>query len=123
MKTLLTLIVVASMLGLSAVATVIAPPAPAELGFGVDIDPVADLDGFYRCSLSVFDLRTDETVFRHGVTTAADDANGLRFTHADGTDIDFDCAIDAGASEATYEIRGVRDGIQVVSSVARVRLP
>ncbi len=123
MKRTALLIVVASIAAASAIATTVSPPTSNELGFGVDIAPLADLDGFYSCNLSIFDLRTDQIVFEHGITTAEDDANGMVFTNRDGTRIDFVCAVNATATEATYEIRGVRDQVQVISAVAKIRLP
>ena len=123
MKKTALFVVVASIVAASVTATTFSPPVANELGFGVDIVPLADLDGFYSCSLAIFDLRSDQVVFEHGITTAEDDANGMVFINKDGTRIDFNCSVNATGTEATYEIRGVRDQAQVISTVATIRLP
>ena len=117
------LLVASVFVAAAAMASAVSPPVADELGFGIDISPDAEFDGFYNCSLTIFDLRNDRIVFEQDITTAEDDANGMVFANRDGTRIDFHCSVNDTGTEATYEIRGVRDDAQVISSVATIRLP
>ena len=117
------LLVASVFIAAAAMASAVSPPVADELGFGIDISPDAEFDGFYNCSLTIFDLRNDRAVFERSITTVEDDANGMVVTNVDGTKIDFRCSVNATGSQATYEIRGVRDQRQVISTVATIRLP
>ena len=97
-------------------------PFQQRLGFGVEILPYEDLDDFYGCTFTVFELQTDEVIVSRTVTTTSDDGNSMFFQDRDGAEIQFDCAIDADGSTATYEIHGTLNSRQVVSHVATVRL-
>ena len=117
------LFVGASVVVTATLAFSVSPPAGNELGFGVEIIPHEELDGFYSCRLTLFDVRTDTRVASQTITTIKDDGNGMRFRNADGTDVDFDCAVNADGTEASYEIRGSRDNRPIISHVATVHLP
>ena len=93
-----------------------------QLGFGVEIFPDDDLDEFYSCSFTIFDLSTDEAIMNHSLTTIVDDGNSMRFTDRVGTEYDLSCAIDAEGATASYEITGKLAGQQVFSHVSSVRL-
>ncbi len=113
----------ASVVVTATLAFSVSPPAGNELGFGVEIIPHEEFDGFYSCRLTLFDVRTDTRVASQTITTIKDDGNGMRFRNADGTEVEFACAVNADGTEASYEIRGSRDNRPIISHVATVHLP
>ncbi len=117
------LFVSASVVVTATLAFSVGPPAGNELGFGVEIIPHDEFDGFYSCRLTLFDVRTDMRVASQTITTIKDDGNGMRFRNADGTEVEFNCAVNADGTEASYEIRGSRDNRPIISHVATVHLP
>ena len=92
-------------------------------GFGVKVLPDEEFDDFVRCSLTVFELETEEQLAElPPLRIMAGTANTMGFRGIDEIEVKFGCTVNPEQTEVSYEVTGTIGDQLLMSHMATIRL-